>query len=31
LHAPDETQAQGAPLLVQADPSNPPDDVHICT
>ena len=31
LHAPDETQAQGAPVPVQADPSNPPDDVHICT
>jgi DNA-binding response OmpR family regulator len=30
LHAPDETQAQGVPLLVPADPSNPPDDVHIC-
>jgi DNA-binding NtrC family response regulator len=31
LHAPEETQAQGARLLVPADPSNPPDDVHICT
>ena len=31
LHSPQETQEQGVPLLTQADRSNPPQDVHICT
>jgi CheY-like chemotaxis protein len=31
LHSPQETQEQGVPLLAQADRSNPPQDVHICT
>ncbi|MFL5801738.1 MAG: response regulator [Roseiflexaceae bacterium] len=31
LNAPQETQEQGSPQLIQEDPSKLPQDVHICT